>query len=152
VSVSRAQLDKVIRLLGVDEVPEVAAFYIDIQADTVPTIHPLHEVIEYITSVRVANGSSYVLEQNDKILAWLDVADGWVHHLCVRRGETGKGFGKELLAYAKLKSPEGLQLWTFQVNDGARRFYKREGFQEVELTNGENCEEKQPDVRLVWMP
>jgi GNAT superfamily N-acetyltransferase len=142
----------VIRLLRAEEVPEVAAFYIDIQADTVPTIHPLHEVIDYITSVRVANGSSYVLEQNGKILGWLDVADGWVNHLCVRRGETGKGIGKELLDYAKLKSPQGLQLWTFQVNDGARRFYAREGFQEVELTNGENCEEKQPDVRLVWLP
>lgn len=134
------------------EVPEVAAFYIDIQADTVPTIHPLHEVIDYITNVRVTNGSSYVLEQNGKILGWLDVADGWVNHLYVRRDETGKGIGKELLTYAKLKSPKGLQLWTFQVNDGGRRFYAREGFQEVELTNGENCEEKQPDVRLVWNP
>lgn len=141
-----------IRLLKSEEVPEVAAFYIDIQADTVPTIHPLHEVIDYISNVRVANGSSYVLEQNGKILGWLDVADGWVNHLYVCRGETGKEIGKELLDYAKPKSPQGLQLWTFQVNDGARRFYAREGFQEVELTNGENCEEKQPDVRLVWNP
>jgi hypothetical protein len=52
-----------IRPLRPEEVPEVAAFYIDIQADTVPTIHPLHEVIDYITNVRVAHGSSYVLEQ-----------------------------------------------------------------------------------------
>lgn len=109
-------------------------------------------MIDYITSVRVANGSSYVLEQNGKILGWLDVADHWVNHLYVRRGQTGKGLGKELLTYAKFKSPQGLQLWTFQVNAGARRFYAREGFQEVELTNGENCEEKQPDVRLEWKP
>ena len=143
---------RVIRPLRPEEVPEVAAFYIDIQADTVPTIHPLNEVIDYIANVRVAHGSSYVLEQNDKILGWLDVADGWVHHLCVRRGETGKGIGHELLTSAKFNSPKGLQLWTFQVNDGARRFYAREGFQEVELTNGENCEEKQPDVRLEWKP
>lgn len=141
-----------IRPLRPDEVPEVAAFYIDIQADTVPTIHPLYEVIDYITTVRVANGSSYVLEQNGNILGWLDVAEGWVNHLYVRRGDTGKGIGKELLTYAKFKSPMGLQLWTFQVNERARRFYKREGFQEVELTNGENCEEKHPDVRLVWEP
>ena len=139
-----------IRPLRAEEVPEVAAFYIDIQADTVPTIHPLHEVIDYITNVRVANGSSYVFEQYGKILGWLDVADGWVNHLYVRRGETGKGIGTELLTYTKFKSPKGLQLWTFQVNEGARRFYAREGFHEVELTEGQNNEERKPDVRLTW--
>ena len=141
-----------IRPLRPEEVPEVAAFYIDIQADPVPTIYPLQGVVDYITNVRLAKNSSYVLEQNGKILGWLDVAYGWVNHLYVRRSETGKGIGRELLTYAKFKSPKGLQLWTFQVNDGARRFYAREGFQEVELTNGENCEEKQPDVRLEWKP
>ena len=140
-----------IRLLQPSEVPDVAAFYIDIQADTVPTIHPLHEVIDYITNVRLPQGSSYVLEQNGKILGWIDFADGWVNHLYVRRGETGKGIGKQLLDYAKFKSPKGLQLWTFQVNEKARRFYQREGFQEVEHTNGRGNEERQPDVRLEWI-
>jgi GNAT superfamily N-acetyltransferase len=139
-----------IRTLEPSEVPEVAEFYIDIQADTVPTIHPLPEVIAYITNTRVAKGSSYVLEQNGKILGWIDVADGWVNHLYVRRSETGKGIGRELLTYAKFKSPKGLQLWTFQVNEGARRFYAREGFNEVELTEGQNNEERKPDVRLTW--
>lgn len=139
-----------IRLLQPAEVPEVAAFYIDIQADTVPTIHPLHEVIDYITNIRLPQASSYVLEQNGKILGWIDFAGGWVNHLYVRRGETGKGIGKQLLDYAKLKNPKGLQLWTFQINEKARRFYQREGFQEVELTDGKGNEEKQPDVRLEW--
>jgi hypothetical protein len=46
--------------------------------------------------------------------------------------------------------PEGFQLWTFQANTGARRFYARHSCREVEWTNGEHNEEKTPDVRLVW--
>src|SRR6266542_3236011 len=37
--------------------------------------------------------------------------------------------------------PEGFQLWVFQKNEGARRFYDRHGFMLVRLTDGaENME------------
>jgi phosphinothricin acetyltransferase len=42
-----------------------------------------------------------------------------------------------------------IQLWTFQSNSGARRFYERHGFVAVQTTEGDN-EEKAPDVRYVW--
>jgi len=57
-----------------------------------------------------------------------------------------------LLARAREERPAGLQLWTFQVNDEARRFYGREGFVEVEHTDGAGNEEGEPDVRLEWRP
>ena len=60
----------------------------------------------------------------------------------------GQGFGKALMDRAKTQS-DMLSLWTFQANDGARRFYAREGFWEVTRTDGEN-EEGLPDVRLEW--
>ncbi|MEO0989588.1 MAG: GNAT family N-acetyltransferase [Pseudomonadota bacterium] len=60
----------------------------------------------------------------------------------------GRGIGKALLDRAKVMRPK-LNLWTFQVNTGARRFYAREGFREVEMTTGDN-EEGLPDVRLEW--
>ncbi|MDP9464580.1 MAG: GNAT family N-acetyltransferase, partial [Actinomycetota bacterium] len=43
--------------------------------------------------------------------------------------------------------PEGLQLWTFESNDRARRFYERHGFTAVEFTDGAGNEERWPDVR-----
>jgi putative acetyltransferase len=43
-----------------------------------------------------------------------------------------------------------LSLWTFQANEGARRFYAREGFAEVRMTEGDN-EEGLPDVLLEWV-
>jgi GNAT superfamily N-acetyltransferase len=61
----------------------------------------------------------------------------------------GKGLGGQLLDRAKAASPR-LELWTFEANSGARRFYAREGFTEAYLTAGQDNEEKLPDVRMIW--
>ena len=54
-----------------------------------------------------------------------------------------------LVALAKELRPEHLDLWTFQTNIGARRFYERHGFVSVDTTDGEN-EERAPDVHYRW--
>ncbi len=43
-----------------------------------------------------------------------------------------------------------MQLWTFQRNARARRFYEARGFVPVEATDGSRNEEKEPDVRYLW--
>jgi GNAT superfamily N-acetyltransferase len=63
---------------------------------------------------------------------------------------TGRGIGSALLDHAKARRPGGFTLWTFQQNDGARRFYERHGLRAIELTDGEGNEEKMPDVRYEW--
>ena len=62
----------------------------------------------------------------------LDEAAGEVTSLFVAR--TGQGLGKALLDRAKA-GRDRLQLWTFVANDGARRFYRREGFRELGRTD-----------------
>ncbi|WP_298279395.1 hypothetical protein [uncultured Bradyrhizobium sp.] len=51
-------------------------------------------------------------------------------------------------------APPGLadrrQLWTFQRNARARRFYEARGFVAVEQTDGSRNEEQEPDVRYLW--
>ncbi|MCY7298820.1 MAG: GNAT family N-acetyltransferase, partial [Ilumatobacteraceae bacterium] len=64
----------------------------------------------------------------------------------------GRGLGDKLMKLAKERSPEGLQLWTFQVNEPARRFYERHGFVVEQLTDGAGNEERAPDIRFVWRP
>lgn len=56
------------------------------------------------------------------------------------------GLGSRLLDVAKTVYLEGLDLWTFAANTGARRFYERHGFVATESTEGDN-EEGSPDVR-----
>ena len=46
-------------------------------------------------------------------------------------------------------SGDQVQLWTFQSNAGARRFYERHGFVAVQTTDGDN-EEQAPDIRYLW--
>ncbi|GGL84166.1 histone acetyltransferase [Streptomyces fumigatiscleroticus] len=64
----------------------------------------------------------------------------------------GRGIGDRFVALAKERAPEGLSLWTFQVNRPAHRFYERHGFVAVEWTDGSGNEEREPDVRYVWHP
>jgi GNAT superfamily N-acetyltransferase len=128
----------------------IAAFYADIRMDSVPPIHSVGDIEWYITHRLIARGSSHAYELDGNIVGWLDTHKGWVDQLYCRRGFTGRGVGKALLDFAKQNSLGELQLWTFQVNTGARKFYAREGFIEVELTDGKTNEERAPDVRMKW--
>lgn len=94
---------------------------------------------------------------------WIAVAKGSVVGLLVLDGEEleqlyldpswrGRGVGDRFVDLAKQQRPNGLRLWTFQVNEPARRFYERHGFIEVERTDGLRNEEREPDVRYVWQP
>jgi GNAT superfamily N-acetyltransferase len=133
-----------------DDAAQVSAFYYDIRKETVPPVHSLAEIETWLKEHVIPQRTSYVWEEGGVIQGWINVRGDWVDHLFCRPVATGKGLGSRLMDFAKGLSPTGLQLWTFQVNERARRFYHRHGFVEVELTDGANNEEGEPDVRLVW--
>lgn len=139
-----------IRPMRAADAAEVARFYQDIRRDTVPVIHSVEDIENWLVEARIPRGSSYVLEQEGQLLGWVDVVPGELDQLYLRRGSTGQGLGKLLLDFAKRQSPDGLELYTFQVNSGARRFYAREGFVEIEWGDGSQNEEGQPDVKMSW--
>lgn len=74
---------------------------------------------------------------------------GRVSALYLARGARGLGLGKALLDEVKAVEPE-IQLWTFAANPGAIAFYRREGFEVRERTDGSGNEEGLPDLRLAW--
>jgi GNAT superfamily N-acetyltransferase len=78
---------------------------------------------------------------------------GWIDQLYVLPQTWGRGVGTGLLQVAKNScnnSSESLQLWTFQRNARARRFYEARGFVLVEETDGARNEEKEPDALYRW--
>ncbi|MGF6309341.1 GNAT superfamily N-acetyltransferase [Bradyrhizobium sp. i1.8.4] len=75
--------------------------------------------------------------------------DDWIAQLYVLSAAQGRGIGSALLAIAKQRA-DRLQLWTFQRNARARRFYEARGFAAVEGTDGSRNEEKEPDLRYLW--
>lgn len=94
----------------------------------------------------------WIWEEGGQVLGFAALGDGMLNHLYVEPEATGRGIGTALLARAKEQSPRGFRLWTFQQNDGARRFYERHGFSVVEMTDGAGNEEREPDVLYAWTP
>jgi ribosomal protein S18 acetylase RimI-like enzyme len=75
--------------------------------------------------------------------------EGWIDHLYVLPQAQGRGVGGELLHVAQNAFPR-LQLWTFQRNTLARRFYEARGFAQVGEIDGAANEEKEPDALYLW--
>lgn len=124
---------------------------------TVPLVHPDREVRRWMADEVVGRADMWVAEVDGTIVALmvLDTAGrgaGWIEHLYLDPAWMGRGLGDKFVQLAKERSSEGLQLWTFQVNEPARRFYERHGFVAEELTDGAGNEERAPDVRYVWRP
>ena len=86
----------------------------------------------------------------DELCGIMAFRDGWIEQLYVLPAAHGRGIGTELLELAKSAS-ERLELWTFQRNEPARRFYEARGFTLAEQTDGSRNEEKEPDARYVWV-
>jgi GNAT superfamily N-acetyltransferase len=117
-----------------------------------PPAHTDDEVRGWIRDLLIPAGESWVVDEAGHVRALLSVSPGWVDQLYVDPDAHGRGLGRALIDHAKTLEPSGLQLWTFQANDRARRFYGRNGFTEVELTDGAGNDERQPDVRMAWRP
>lgn len=75
--------------------------------------------------------------------------EGWIDQLYVLPEHQGRGTGNALLQVAQ-RDFNSLQLWTFQRNAPARRFYEARGFVLVQETDGARNEEKEPDALYRW--
>ena len=87
--------------------------------------------------------------EGDALAAIIAFRSDWIDQLYVLPEAQGRGVGSELLQVAK-RACDCLQLWTFQRNLKARRFYEARGFALVEETDGARNEEKEPDARYLW--
>jgi len=75
--------------------------------------------------------------------------EGWIDQLYVLPRFQGQGIGSSLLQVPQAAF-DSLQLWTFQRNLPARRFYEAHGFCLVRETDGSDNEEKEPDALYQW--
>ncbi|MDA3646388.1 GNAT family N-acetyltransferase [Saccharopolyspora indica] len=120
-----------------------------------PTVRRAHtddEVRSWFTHVVVPNSECWVAEESGALLGLLVLDGPELDQLYLDPPHRGRGLGDQLVDLAKRRRPDGLDLWTFQVNAPARRFYERHGFTAVEHTDGHRNEEREPDVRYAWRP
>ncbi len=114
-----------------------------------PLAHSDEEVRGWVRDRLVPTMETWVASDGDRVVGMMTITPGHLEQLYVAPDRLGEGIGRQLVELAKERSPAGLDLWTFQVNDRARRFYERNGFEAVEQTDGDN-QERQPDVRYEW--
>lgn len=114
-----------------------------------PELHTPEEDLNFISTVVFPKCEVYIAKDNETIVGFCAFREGWIDHLYLLPQYQGKGIGPKLLALAKAANTE-IQLWTFQKNDVARKFYESHGFLIAEMTDGEGNEEKEPDIRYLW--
>ena len=139
------------RRLSLDEMEEAALVHRASFDARVPWLAGLHAPAEDRAYFR------------DQIFPWCEVwgasdgglagfiafRQGWIDQFYVLPARQGQGIGENLLNIAKVACPE-LNLWTFQRNAPARRFYEKRGFVAVGETDGSRNEEREPDVLYRW--
>jgi len=137
------------------DAPAIAALFLAARAMAMPWLTSPHtddDTSRWVAEVLVPSSTLRVARVDDVPVAMLMVANGWIDHLYVAPAWQGRGIGSQAVEVAKALFPAGLELWTFQRNIAARRFYERRGFLAVEFTDGAGNEEREPDVRYVWSP
>jgi len=112
--------------------------------------HSADEIRRYVSECLIPGGKVTIAQIGSEdvgVLATSVTANaGWIDQLYVLPGYVNQGIGAALLSHAQKQLPRPIYLWTFQENQQAISFYERYGFKAVEYTNGENNEEKCPDV------
>ncbi len=142
----------ILRPGGPGDAEACAAIFDDWAAatDWMPRVHPLPEVERHYRTQVLAVCDTLVAERSGRMAGFAAVdREGLIAALFVAADARGRGVGSALLEAAQARRPEGLALWTFAANAGARRFYARHGFIEEQGTDGDN-DEGLPDVRLTW--
>jgi ribosomal protein S18 acetylase RimI-like enzyme len=94
----------------------------------------------------------WIAELDGRVAGFMAIDGDRLDHLYVHPDAQGRGIGAALLGHSKHRRPGGFELWVFQKNDGARRFYERHGLELVALTDGRDNMEREPDALYAWRP
>lgn len=118
-----------------------------------PPGHPDETCRLWLTGTLVPTTESWVaVDGGNTAVALLALSDTMVEQLYVAPAWIGRGLGTRLIEHAKARRPDGLDLYCFQVNTRARRFYERHGFVAIAFGDGSGNEERQPDILYAWRP
>jgi len=134
---------------------EIAEVWLRSFAAALPSVRRAHDdqaVRDFFRYVVVPEYETWVAVAGEAVVGLLVLDGEELDQLYLEPSWRGRGVGDRFVELAKRRRPEGLALWTFQVNGPARRFYDRHGFVAVEHTDGRRNEENEPDVRYVWRP
>jgi len=83
--------------------------------------------IENMTTIHLPKSENYVAIEEDEIIGFIAMLDGYLAALFVDNKMQGKGVGKQLLNFIKEKRTS-IQLSVYKKNTKSIGFYKSQGF------------------------
>jgi GNAT superfamily N-acetyltransferase len=115
-----------------------------------PMLHTIEEYRWFVCNMTLKECEVTVAEDESGIIAFLARRAEEVRLLYTRPDRIGMGAGTQLIEAAKASDVDALELWCFQANARARRFYEARGFHAIHFTDGADNEEQMPDIRYRW--
>ncbi len=119
-----------------------------------PLAHTDEEIQLWIREELLPLEQVIVAEESGAIIGMMSLTQdegvGRIRQLYVVPTAVGHGVGTLMIKMAKSILSSPIQLYTFQENTGARRFYERQGFQAIKFTDGSENEENCPAVLYEW--
>ena len=115
-----------------------------------PMLHTVGEDRRFIEDIVLKECEVTVAVGDGRIVSFLAREGEEIRLLYTDPPAIGSGAGSLLLEAAKRTGVDALELWCFQANSGARRFYEARGFRAIRFTDGSDNEEKLPDVLYRW--
>lgn len=142
-----------IRQAGPSDALDVAQLLIDTRVifmPYAPLAHAHDEVRGWVREILIPKGGVSVATTNDGLVGVIaterDNGVSWITQMAVKPALVNRSIGSQLLTQAMQNLPRPIRLYTFQANLGARRFYERFGFRAILFSDGEENEERCPDV------
>jgi|SRR6516162_4462469 len=115
-----------------------------------PMLHTIEGHQRFVANMMLKQCAVTVVEDDAGIISFLARHGEEVRQLYTRPDRIGGGAGTRLIEAAKSSGVAALELWCFQANSRARRFYEARGFCAIRFTDGADNEERTPDVRYRW--
>jgi ribosomal protein S18 acetylase RimI-like enzyme len=111
--------------------------------------HFFYEDRDYFREHVLKEDHVFVVEIDEHPVAFMALRSDFIDHLYVHPNYQNRGIGKDLLEFARQRSPEHLWLYTLQINMNARAFYETNGFT-AEKFGMSPPPENEPDVEYHW--
>ena len=115
-----------------------------------PTLYSREETLWWISNIVLKETDVHIAEINNESVGFLAKNGDIIEHLYIHPKYQNRKIGQFLLNIC-MDLESKLELWVFQKNTGAIRFYEKNGFKLIEQTNGSRNEEKVPDARYGWL-
>lgn len=115
-----------------------------------PVVHTPEEDIWFYSNIVLPEQRVEIAELKGQIVGFSALDDQWLNHLYLDPRAQRRGIGSLLLISA-MQSQIELNLWVFERNRTAQKFYSSRGFTEIARTDGSKNEEKTPDIHMRWV-